>query len=606
MLFLTMPVAFVQLVFLPGFLFLVLMNLHRTNPGRVLFLSAILSGIFNMLAGYLLFAARCFNQTAVLILLFAEVIALFFALRKNKTAGENAFDLWEVFRYFLSDPSKITRYLFLSACIILGWFAVDTVLSVTKIFLNWDAVLSWNRWATEWITGTFPYNTRGYPQLAPLNWAMCYLICGGTLEFIPHLTCHYLGFLILLGIFELGCIQKKSGLFAAIPICAFFFANLTICQDGSEADFYVMFYCFAAVYMLFLVKESSRYLWIAMLTAAGAAAVKQSGVAVWALYPIALALISKEFRHWKKWVSYLLLGVMIAGVYFAIFTVRNARGLERTNVGYMINNIYGERTYAERGIAASKMLIVRLAGGMIRGVALPKHAQFDRSKGEPYRTLKYLGRYAVLYAGLLFLILAAFRNMPPGMWRTLLLSWGIPYLLVWHFTFCYDLRNLGPVIPLLACGIGLGVSEMTENKRRRKLLLILSILVAAGYAVALRNFHFILSRNVEAVKIGEAALNQLLNTTNVPRGKIATDYEFINLTPKFRNRLISVPYSVPEKMWLDIHEKTLTDPEVSAFLIPDYARKEFLSGIKKLEKEGILLKEFHACGYTLYIRKIKQ
>ena len=59
-------------------------------------------------------------------------------------------------------------------------------------------------------------------------------------------------------------------------------------------------------------------------------------------------------------------------------------------------------------------------------------------------------------------------------------------------------------------------------------------------------------------------------------------------------------------MWLDIHEKTLTDPEVSAFLIPDYARKEFLSGIKKLEKEGILLKEFHACGYTLYIRKIKQ
>ena len=606
MLFLTMPVAFVQLVFLPGFLVLVLMNLHKTNPGRVLFLSAILSGIFNMLAGYLLFAVKCFNQPAILIILAAEVIALWFALKRNKSAEKNTFDLWEGFRNFLSDPSKLTRILFLSACIVLAWFAIDTILSVSKIFLNWDAVLSWNRWATEWTTGKFPYNTRSYPQLAPLNWATAYLICGSTLEFVPHLTCHYLGFLTLLGIFELGCTQKKAGLFAAVPLCALFFANLTICRDGSEADFYIMFFCFASVYMLFLVKESSRYLWIAMLTAAGAAAVKQSGVAVWVLYPIALALVSKEFRNWKKCVCYLLIGILIAGTYFAIFTVRNARGLEITNVGYMISNIYGERTYAERGIAASKMFVVRLAGGLIRGVALPKHAQFDRSKGEPYRTAKYLGRYILLYAALLTLIISAFCCMPPGMWKTLLLTWGIPYLLVWHFTFCYDLRNLGPVIPLLACGIGLGLFEMVQNKPGRKHLLFLLCILAAGYAVALRNFHFTLSRNDEAVKIGDGVLNQLIASMDIPEGKIASDYEFLHLNPRFRGKVVGVPYSIPEKRWLDLHKQTLVNPEVSALLVPDYAKNEFLIGIRELEEKKIFRKEFHACGYTLYIRNLKE
>ena len=100
-------------------------------------------------------------------------------------------------------------------------------------------------------------------------------------------------------------------------------------------------------------------------------------------------------------------------------------------------------------------------------------------------------------------------------------------------------------------------------------------------------------------------MNQLLDTTEIPSGKIATDYEFLNLTPKYRNRVIAVPYSVPDKRWLDLHKQTLTDPEVSALLVPDYAKKEYLSGIKQLEKDGIFRKEFHACGYTLYLRKIE-
>ena len=606
MMFFTMPVAFLQLVFLPGFLFLVLMNLHKTNPGRVLFLSAILSGIFNMLIGYLLFAVRCFTPPVISCIVIAELIVLWVVLKKNKSAEKNTFDLWEKFNSFLSEPSKLTRYLFLIACIVLAWSAIETVLSVTKIFLNWDAILSWNRWATEWATGKFPYNTRSYPQLAPLNWAISYLIYGRALEFIPHLTCHYLSFLTLLGIFELGCIQKKAGLFAAVPICAFFFANLTICQDGSEADFYVIFYCFAAVYMLFLVKESSRYLWIAMLTAAGAAAVKQSGVAVWALYPIALALVSKEFRHWKKWVSYLLIGIVVAGTYFAIFTVRNARGMEITNVGYMINNIYGDRTYAERGIAASKLFVVRLTGGIMRGITLPKHAQFDRSRGEPYRTIKYLGRNILLYAALLLLIISAFRYMPPGMWRNLLLVWGIPYLLIWHFTFCYDLRNLGPVLPLLACGIGLGLVEMTGSVNRKKYLMVLLAMLFAGYAFAMNNIHFVFSRNNEAGKIGNETLNELVNSVDIPAGKVVTDYEFLQYTPRYRYRTIPFPFSAPAEDYINLHKKHLNDPEISAMLVSNFIAEEYQTGINEMVEKKIFRKEFHASGHTLYVRNVEK
>ena len=490
MLFLTLPVAFLQLAFLPGFLILALAGLHRTNPGRILFLSAMLSGIFNMLVAYLLFAAGIFHRLSILVLLFFELeILLCLFIYRNKSEKKYSFQ-FAGFRKFLSPAQNHFRWVFLIACGILFWTALETLRTCSGIFMNWDAVLSWNRWAVEWASGDFPTNTRGYPQLAPLNWAVGYLLCGSTLEFIPHLTCHYLGFLVLLGIFDLGCSQKKNGLFFAVPLCAFFLANLTLCRDGGEADYYIIFYSFATIYLLFTAKESPKYLFLAMIAAAGAASVKQSGAIIWLLFPAALAMTIPAFRNWKRAVCYLLLGILIAGPYYTVFFIRNAHGAERTNYSFMVNGIYGNRTFAERGIAAGKMFFCKLVGGMEHNISSARHAVFSQNDPEPLRILKYIGRYLPMFMVLfLFLFLLLFK-IEPGIWKNLISFWAIPYILFWHFSFSYDLRNLGPVIPLLACGIGLGTEKLAETKSGKKILAGFILLLLIGYGTAFRNSNF--------------------------------------------------------------------------------------------------------------------
>ena len=253
MLFLTLPAAFLQLAFLPGFLILVLTGFHREKPGRIFFFSALLSGIFNMIAAYLLFAAGCFHPAAVRILFILELLLLLILLRFNNPFRNGPGSGFNEIREIFLSGTRPEKILLIFAGSVIAWAAWKTLGSAFEIFRNWDAVLSWNRWAAEWASGKFPDSTRGYPQLIPLNWAISYLLCGAQLEYIPHLTCHYLEFLTLLGIFELGCSRKQPGLFAAVIICAFFFRNLTICRDGSEADLYLIFYAFSAIYLLFLL-----------------------------------------------------------------------------------------------------------------------------------------------------------------------------------------------------------------------------------------------------------------------------------------------------------------------------------------------------------------
>ena len=85
-----------------------------------------------------------------------------------------------------SEPiARALSILWMVAAVILAgssiWWAIRFWLTnIDTVFTQWDAIVSWNHWATEWFAGQFPRQTSQYPQLIPTNFAVTYAFLQGT------------------------------------------------------------------------------------------------------------------------------------------------------------------------------------------------------------------------------------------------------------------------------------------------------------------------------------------------------------------------------------------------------------------------------------------
>jgi len=71
--------------------------------------------------------------------------------------------------------STLGRALVVTALLVIGGFALACIAQVGQIFQQWDAVVSWNRWAVDWAANRLPYATSIYPQLLPTNLSLSYV-----------------------------------------------------------------------------------------------------------------------------------------------------------------------------------------------------------------------------------------------------------------------------------------------------------------------------------------------------------------------------------------------------------------------------------------------
>jgi len=632
--------AFLQLTLLPGLLVLGLLGLR---PGfvRALLLAFSLSGAVNYL---FVFASACcgvFTRPVSFAFVAVELAAVCWLWRSELSGlfkgdvSESARGLAERacggFSAFLKEspgPLLFKALALLAALYSVSMAANAFLSSAGGIFNAWDAVLSWNRWANGWLQGSYPEWTNGYPQLVPANWALCYMLQGEPLQYIPKLCVGLYEPALLLMLVDLAIARRSAGLMASTALFSWLLRNVEIEKFGGDVDLVVTFMGLAAFYCVTLAWESKgrggvlRLLLAASAMACSAAATKQSGLFVLAVLPVvAWLLLRGRFAELgfgrlfalKGAAVHLAMALAVAAPVYVAAKIMVMQGRDKYKVKFVTEEIYGGRGYLERSIISSRMFLLRLELGM-HSIPGARWCRVDLKSGlsgvvEFYRPHLALA-LAVAAATAVLLALAA--SLTWIRWPLLLLA--LPHCVIWALMYCYDLRNLTIALPFLALALGLGLEEAL--KRLSFLPVKGWAFLAAAVAVSLYLGLFLFTGESMRAEhgrletlVGDEHLNAKIysyNDEHPLKGRIATDYEFVNFLPGIKGSLYYEEFSDPSPDERIRFKKALSDPSVGFLLVPNYTmqpiKDEIAEGVKSGEMELI----FHEFGYMFVKLNRKQ
>ena len=126
------------------------------------------------------------------------------------------------------------------------------------IFQEWDAVVSWNRWAIDWAANRLPRTTAEYPQLLPCNLSLSYVfIQDSSIWFFAKGWLFLFCLLLLLGHVRprparpAGA-DTSSGVFITYALLVAMLRFRFI--SSGYADMPVAFMAYAGVYALLLAR----------------------------------------------------------------------------------------------------------------------------------------------------------------------------------------------------------------------------------------------------------------------------------------------------------------------------------------------------------------
>lgn len=331
----------------------------------------------------------------------------------------------------------------LAALTALGLFTAQVLAGTPGVFVAWDAVVSWNRWATEWSEHIPPVFTMGYPQLLPTGLASLYSWLGSQ-KVEPVARWFVLAFplgtclLFLDGFNRLKDPAFLWGMACWLMMLRFVFGDMA---DSGYADVPASFFVALAAYLLLLghLRQLPGELALlgSALCCAGAVLTKQPGGIAWVLW-LTFAAWHAPLRRsltapWRFLLTCCVVFAVLAAPWYAYTAWKIGQGTDVTNLGYLVTTIHGDRGVLER---------VTLA-----------------FQGPVAAALEGLGSPTVTGSVMTALLLLALR-MRLG--RMLVLAICLPYTLLWAVLFSYDIRNIMPVIPALCLVLGIGASRALD------------------------------------------------------------------------------------------------------------------------------------------------
>jgi hypothetical protein len=309
------------------------------------------------------------------------------------------------------------------------------------VFSTWDAVVSWNRWATEWATGQVPGGSHFYPQLIPANWSIPYLLLGDTtLQFFAKSIMPLFGLSMFVGLFNLALETRESyflvGAALLAPILKHF---LDAGVSNGYVDIAVAFWGFMLIYLLIRAQKTSEFdqryhlLLLGAVSVAGAAVTKQTGVYLALCYPILawqIILRSSDRALWnEKWKGFISRVGMIYLIWLSWYLFKGAQvlaGIDRPNLDVLIN--ISSDTYDNVGL----------------------FQQFVAAMGR-------FEQFMVLFIMIGFAI-----PFMSGFYRLLTLLM-IPYPFIWAWMAGYDTRNLALFLPIFALISGYSIQLVVDR-----------------------------------------------------------------------------------------------------------------------------------------------
>lgn len=539
--FLLRLAALLQIAFLPGYLLLTALGVRSRGAIEGLIRAFAASLIVNYVLVCSLTAVGLYRPLAVQAILGLELLALLW-LHRGKELPRDPLGEWlETLR-----GGTLAFQLALAAAVAtLALFAGYVVLNRDAVISEWDAVVSWNRWALDWAANRFPRTTQHYPQLAPASWSMLYVLTGDTLVQAQVRVLQALYPLAIAAIFLDAGVRKRSArVLLAAPVWALLvhaqaspWNELPGVLSSGWVDIPVSFFALLSVAtVLWADERSERTWWLAILFACGAALTKQAGVFAllfvwgWALYTL---------RDRRFALRSALLIVLLVGSWYVVKQVLIGVGLDDSEVAWVTGGVHGGRGPLERLLYA----------GVLMG------------------RMKLLGATGVwgLLGALALLVLALWERSL----RVVLLGLVVPFLVIWAFLYSYDTRNASLVVPLIALAFthALPSRDVTWVPGLPLAVAAVAVLAALVGALAYDEDEARRSQTAQQRRIDDAELNAEIYRyfdANPIRGKVFTGYQILGFLPGFRDRMIAKP-----GFWnLADLEAASGNPEVAYLLEP--------------------------------------
>jgi hypothetical protein len=460
--------SLVQILFLPGYL---LLRAARVGTGVVAtsVLSFALSLVVNhvLVAGLVVLGIYRPNVVyGVFALEFGFLLALVRRrLRMNvaETAATSRLQIRECFRAIVgagrvaegpSSPRSgkpgragfLRLTIVIAAVAVIGGFALAGVAQTGQIFEQWDAVVSWNRWAVDWAANRLPHATSIYPQLLPTNISLTYVFMRSSQVWVFAKAFQFVFCLMLLvAMLDLARIEGRFGYVPGVLVTYGLLVAILRYRmlSSGYVDVPLAFFAFVAVYALMLARNApeardrTRYVLLGALLAAGAALTKQNGLYIAAVYPLlawqlvgggaparSTRLPISPSPHLPI-VALSLLLVLIVSPWYLYKLHDIQAGRDDNNTTLLFTDFHEGRDLPER---------LWHACGMIVEATTP------------------------LGAALVLLAIAV--SLGDRTQRRLLAVLVAPLGLIWALAFSYDLRNLAAIVPFVGAAAGMGLSRI--------------------------------------------------------------------------------------------------------------------------------------------------
>jgi len=308
-------------------------------------------------------------------------------------------------------------------------------------FAAWDVVVSWNKWALSWVANTFPVDSRFYPQLIPVTWSTVYVVTGAAeIQFFAKAVMPIFPLLLLVLMIDLWSRTKQIGYLFALVLTQLFLKKFLAQElDNGYVDVAIAFFGLLPIHAILTARytldnrQRNTLLALGALFAAGASITKQSGIYIFAVYPI-LVYISFFYNgaRWQKAISFkksLVFYAAIAIIPLSWYIFRAILfwvGADRAETSGLIE--VSNAVYANVGLLAQ---------------LVSAFANFDK------------------YIYLFLIVLIAVPLFDP-LFRTITALIVIPYPFLWAWGASYDTRNLALFLPIFALTVGAALQLLIE------------------------------------------------------------------------------------------------------------------------------------------------
>lgn len=422
--------SLLQIGIIPGVL--ITAKIKSLTPQDRTLLVLPLSCIANYFLVVILTVSGAYNQTALILILMAEVAVLMLYAKRKLLQERYAIDLGALIDRE-KKQSNIIRWLVI---LLLLFYTLLTFKQIGTVFTDADVVVSWNNWAIDWYNGISPRNTYHYPQLIPALYSMTYQFMGSSeVELFAKLVPAFFPVMMMLTFLRMASLNKQNSTIYLLALILFSLSFSRMMGSSSAfngyADYPLAYFVLVAIFIFNLArvapytertKSNAIFLVLCAVVIGGGAITKHSALYLAAIMPIAWYFHFRQTATIRQIIMAYLVLLVIAGHWFIYKQLQIYSGADSSNLQYL-----------------SEI------------VALPWYAKLWHGVAMVSSKISWLW-IPLFIAGLL---------TPLGRAHAVWIF--VPFFLLWSIFASYDYRNLILALPSLAFILASGMIKLHEH-----------------------------------------------------------------------------------------------------------------------------------------------